>query len=129
MKNLLVPMVSTHHNHWAVPITEPQSNSLAERMVKTMKSLLGDTSNPHLALLSYRFALLPWFKYDPSELLTDRRMKNDIATSDSWLLNSTMTLPSFWQKDKICMVPLISNFTLAIAWLNVAVHVPCETCK
>ena len=46
----------------------PQSNGLAERMVKTVKSLLRDTSDPYLALLSYRATPLPWCNYSPSEL-------------------------------------------------------------
>ena len=57
----------------------PQSNGLAERMVNTVKSLLRDTSDSYLALLSYRATLWPWCNYSPSELLIGRRVKTDIS--------------------------------------------------
>ena len=78
----------------------PQSNGLAERMVKTMKSLLRDTSDPYLALLSYRATPLPWCNYSPSELLMGRRVKTDIPQTADYLNPRWHFLPDFQQKDK-----------------------------
>ena len=47
----------------------PQSNGLAERMVKTIKSLLQETLDTYLALLSYRATPLPWCQLSPAELV------------------------------------------------------------
>ena len=37
----------------------PQANSLAERMVKTVKALMENSSDPYMALLSYRATPMP----------------------------------------------------------------------
>ena len=47
----------------------PQGNGLAERMVKTVKSLLKQTSDIALTLLSYQATPLPWHLLSPAELL------------------------------------------------------------
>ena len=78
----------------------PQSNGLAERMVKTVKSLLRNTSDPYLALLSYRATPLPWCNYSPSELLIGRRVKTDIPQTTDYLIPRWHFLPEFQQKDK-----------------------------
>ena len=64
----------------------PLSNGLAERMVKTVKSLLRDTSDPYLALLSYRAIPLSWCNYSPYELLMGRRVKTDIPQTADYLI-------------------------------------------
>jgi len=56
----------------------PQSNGLAECMVRTVKKLLHGASDPHLALLSYRTTPLPWCNLTPSELLMGRQLKTDV---------------------------------------------------
>ena len=78
----------------------PQSNGLAERMVKTVKSLLRDTSDPYLALLSYKATPLSWCNYSPSELLMGRRVKTDIPQTADYLIPRWHFLPDFQQKDK-----------------------------
>ena len=78
----------------------PQSNGLAERMVKTVKSLLRDTSDPYLALLSYRATPFPWCNYSPFELLMGRRVKTDIPQTADYLIPRWHFLPNFQQKDK-----------------------------
>ena len=52
----------------------PQSNGEAERAVKTAKGLLEHSSDPHMALLSYRATPLPWCGLSPAELLMGRRL-------------------------------------------------------
>ena len=56
-------------NHVTSSPYYPQSNGLAERMVKTIKSLIGKAPNIHLALCSYRATTLPWCQLHPAELL------------------------------------------------------------
>ena len=48
-----------------------------------MKSLLRDTSDPYMALLSYRTTPLP--NYNPSGLLMGRRVKTDIPQTADYL--------------------------------------------
>ena len=55
-----------------------QSNGLAERMVKTVKGLLHDTSDMALSLLSYRATPLPWCHLSPAELLMGRRLRTEL---------------------------------------------------
>ena len=52
----------------------PRGNSLAERMVKTVKALLKESPDVYLALLSYRATPLPWCQLSPPELLIGRRI-------------------------------------------------------
>ena len=80
----------------------PQSNGLPERMVNTVKSLLRDTSDSYLALLSYRATLWPWCNYSPSELLIGRRVKTDIPQTADYFkkIPRWHFLPDFQQKDK-----------------------------
>ena len=49
----------------------PQSNGLAEWMVKTVKQLLQHSSDLNLALLTYRSTPLPWCNLSPAELLME----------------------------------------------------------
>ena len=55
-----------------------QSNGLAERTVKTVKGLLEPTTDPYLALLTYRATPFPWCGLSPTELLMGRRLKTDV---------------------------------------------------
>ncbi|XP_062509117.1 uncharacterized protein K02A2.6-like [Corticium candelabrum] len=56
----------------------PQSNGLAERMVKSVNQLLQRSKDPHLALLSHRTPLLPWCNISSSELLMGRRLRTKL---------------------------------------------------
>jgi len=78
----------------------PQSNGLAERTVKTMKGLLKHTTDPYMALLSYRSTPLPWCNYSPAELLMGRKVKTDIPQTATQLTPQWNFIPDFQQKDK-----------------------------
>ena len=56
----------------------PQANGLAERTVKTVKSLLEHSTDPHKALLSYRATPMPWCVLSPAELLMGRKIRTDV---------------------------------------------------
>lgn len=56
----------------------PQSNGIAERMVKTMKKLLEHTTDPYKSILSYRATPLPWCGLSPVKLLKGRRIRTNI---------------------------------------------------
>ena len=62
--------------------TYPQSNSLAERNVQTMKQLLRKAmhqgTDPYLALLDFRASPITGFKVSPAELLMGRKLKTKL---------------------------------------------------
>ena len=64
----------------------PQSNGLVERAVGTTKGLLRNTSDPHLALLSFRATPLPWCSLSPAELLFGWKINTDLPQSNQQLV-------------------------------------------
>ena len=78
----------------------PQSNGLAERMVKTVKKLIADSPDPYLALLSYRSTPLPWCELSPAELLMGRRLQTDVPQMKTQLTPNWPHIKNFREKDK-----------------------------
>ena len=78
----------------------PQSNGLAERMVQTLKSLIGKSSDPYLALLAYRSTPLPWCGLSPAQLLMGRSLRTDIPQLPATLTPEWTYLPDFREKDQ-----------------------------
>ena len=78
----------------------PQSNGLAERMVKSVKQLLQRSKNPHLALLSYRTTSLLWCNISPSELLMGRRLRTNLSIVPELLPPQWLYSKTFRNADK-----------------------------
>ena len=78
----------------------PQSNGLVERAVGTAKGLLQNTSDPHLALLSFRATPLPWCSLSPAELLFGRKISTDLPQSNGQLIPQWPYLEDFRRADK-----------------------------
>lgn len=78
----------------------PQSNGMAERTVKTVKGLLKESSDPHLAVLSYRATPLPWCNRSPAELLMGRKLRTDLPTTTASLTPQWEYPPEFKAKDR-----------------------------
>ena len=65
----------------------PQSNGLAERMVKTVKKLITlSPQDPQKALLSYRTTPLSWCGRSPAELLMGRQLRTAIPQCNAQLV-------------------------------------------
>ena len=56
----------------------PQANGLAERTVKTVKTLSENSSDPYRALLSYHTTPIPWCALSPVELLMGTTIRTDV---------------------------------------------------
>ena len=78
----------------------PQNTRLVERMVKTVKSLIGKSSDPYLALLAYHSTQMPWCGLSPAQLLMGRSLKTDVPQLPATLAHEWSYLPDFREKDK-----------------------------
>ena len=78
----------------------PQGNGEAEQAVKTVKSLLKDTSDPNLALLSYRSTPLSWCGHFPAELLMGRQIRSTLPISTKSLTPRWPDLQTFRTVDE-----------------------------
>ena len=78
----------------------PQSNGMAERSIKMMKSLLEKSSDPYMAILSNRATPLPWCDLNPAKLLMGRHLETDIPQPRKAFTPEWPHLFGFWEKDK-----------------------------
>ena len=78
----------------------PQSNGLVERAVRTVKGLLKGSSDPHMALLSYRAIPLPWCSLSPAELLFGRKIATDLPQLSPLLTPHWSHLKHFKKADE-----------------------------
>ena len=78
----------------------PQSNGMAERSVKTVKSLLDKASDLYMTVLSYRATPLPWCNLSQAKLLMGRRQKTDIPQPKTAFIPEWSHLRGFREKDK-----------------------------
>ena len=77
----------------------PQSNGLAERMVKTVKQLLSNSTDPNMALLSYHATALPWCNLSQAELLMGWKIRTDVPQLSTELIPNWPYLQTFREKD------------------------------
>jgi len=73
----------------------PQGNGEAECAVRSIKSLLKDCKDLHLALLSYRTTPLPFCNHSPAELLMGKHLCSPIPTLTQSLIPSWPDLKQF----------------------------------
>ena len=77
----------------------PQGNGEAERAVRTIKQLLKDCKDPHMALLSYRTTPLPFCNYSSAQLLMDRRLCSSVPILPEALVPNWPDLKQFREID------------------------------
>ena len=78
-----------------------QSNGQTERTVQTLKNLLKESSDPYLALLTYRSTPFPWCKLSPVELLMGRRLRSNIPLLQDQLTPKWKFLDEFRSENRI----------------------------
>ena len=78
----------------------PQSNGLAERMVKTVKGLFQASPDQTVALLSYRTTPLPWCGFSPAELCMGRHLRSNIPQTNESLTPDWPYLDTFRDEDR-----------------------------
>ena len=72
-----------------------QSNGQVERKVQTVKRLLREASDSHLALMTYRSTPFPWCKLSPAELLMGRKIRTNIPLLQDQLIPEWNFLEGF----------------------------------
>lgn len=88
----------------------PQSNGQVERMVQTMKGMLKQSTDPNLAVLSYRATPMPWCGLSPAELCMGRRIRTTVPQTLKQLTPSWSYLPQFRSDNSHCKKKQKDNF-------------------
>ena len=88
----------------------PQSNGMVERGVKTVKKLLKQSPDPHLAVLSFRATPIPWCGLSPSELLMGRKIRTTVPQMSMHFIPKWEYISEFRQADKLFKESQKKNF-------------------
>ncbi len=78
----------------------PQSNGQAERMVQTAKRLMTNSSDPFMALLTYRATPLPWCGLSPAELCMGRQIRTTVPQPIQHLIPQWTYIPEFRRRNE-----------------------------
>ena len=78
-----------------------QSNGQAERTVQTVKKLLVEYRDPHMAMLTYRSTPFPWCKLSPAELLMGRCLRANIPMLTTQLTPNWSFLEKFREQNEV----------------------------
>ena len=78
-----------------------QSNGQVERTVQTVKRLLKDSKDPHMALMTYRSTPFPWCNRSPAELLMGRRLRGNLPMLTSQLIPEWSYLDKFRRQNHL----------------------------
>lgn len=90
----------------------PQSNGQAERMVQTAKRLMTNSSDPFMALLTYRATPLTWCGLSPAELCMGRQIRTTVPQPVKHLTPKWTYLPEFRQRNAEFKERQKANFDL-----------------
>ena len=77
----------------------PQSNGQAERTVQTVKGIIQKSTDPFMALLSYRSTPMPWYGLNPAELCMGRRIRSSVLQIKNLLAPTWTYIPEFSKKN------------------------------
>ena len=77
-----------------------QGNGQAERTVQTVKRLLRDSTDPYIALLTYRSTPFPWCMRSPAELLMGRQLRANIPVHSTQLIPDWSYVEEFRKLNK-----------------------------
>ena len=77
----------------------PQNNGQAKRTVKTIKTLLKESSDPDMALPMHRTTPFPWCNLSPAELLMGRRLSANLPLLTAQLIHQWKYLSDFKSKN------------------------------
>ena len=87
----------------------PQANGEVERAVSTVKSLIGKSEDPYLAMLSYRATPFE-HEYSPAKLLMERKLCTTLPTAKSEMKPKLPDWSAFKLKDESIKERQTRNF-------------------